>query len=89
MSAEFTMQSVTQLCDDLVIVSVRRDGPSERELSEAEREVVQLILRGLSNKAVANVRNCSSNTVANQLASVYRKLSISGRRELLVKATRS
>jgi DNA-binding CsgD family transcriptional regulator len=80
------MQSVTQLCDGVLMISVEKEGAFASDLSKAEREVIQLALRGLSNKTIAEVRRCSSRTVANQLASVYRKLSVSGRRELHVRA---
>jgi DNA-binding NarL/FixJ family response regulator len=52
------------------------------ELSEAERAVVVLAARGLSNRAIAGQRGTSVRTVAKQLASAYGKLGISGRREL-------
>jgi DNA-binding CsgD family transcriptional regulator len=51
-------------------------------LTEAERSVVELILDGLSNAAIAQKRRCSANTVANQISSAYRKLGVGGRRQL-------
>jgi DNA-binding CsgD family transcriptional regulator len=54
----------------------------EAKLTQAETEVLGLVSRGLSNKAIAQARGASPRTVANQLASVYAKLGISGRREL-------
>jgi DNA-binding CsgD family transcriptional regulator len=52
------------------------------ELTASERAVVVLALSGCSNAAIARRRGSTARTVANQLASVYRKLGISGRREL-------
>jgi DNA-binding CsgD family transcriptional regulator len=57
-------------------------------LTEAEGSVVELVLLGLSNDAIATRRRCSSRTVANQLSAAYRKLGVSGRRELRAKAGR-
>jgi DNA-binding NarL/FixJ family response regulator len=52
------------------------------ELTEAEVSVVSAALEGLSNRAIARRRRVSARTIANQLASAYRKLGISGRAEL-------
>ena len=43
-------------------------------LTEAEKVVVRLASLGMSNRAIALVRDCAQRTVANQLASAYRKL---------------
>jgi len=51
-------------------------------LSPAETEVMTLAQQGLSNAAIARARNTSARTVANQLASVFRKLGIRSRLEL-------
>jgi DNA-binding CsgD family transcriptional regulator len=52
------------------------------ELTAAEAEVVRSALHGRSNAEIARERKTSSNTVANQLRSVYAKLQLSGRNEL-------
>jgi DNA-binding CsgD family transcriptional regulator len=52
-------------------------------LTRTERGVVLGVLRGLSNVELALTRNVSTRTIANQLASIYRKLSIASRAELL------
>jgi DNA-binding CsgD family transcriptional regulator len=52
------------------------------ELTTAEAEVVRSALDGRSNAEIARARKTSSNTVANQLRSVYAKLQLSGRNEL-------
>lgn len=52
-------------------------------LSAAERAVIELALEGLDNQGIANARRTSARTVAKQLASAYRKLGVSSRRELL------
>ena len=56
------------------------DLPSE--LSNAEREVVELALSGMSNRQIAESRGCSSRTIANQLASAFRKVGVRSRAEL-------
>ncbi len=51
-------------------------------LSAAEREVALLLLKGLSHKEVAAVRETSERTVRQQALAVYRKAGLSGRAEL-------
>jgi DNA-binding CsgD family transcriptional regulator len=52
-------------------------------LSKGERAVVALAVFGLSNQEIARRRGSSPRTVANQLASAYRKLGVGSRAELL------
>jgi DNA-binding CsgD family transcriptional regulator len=52
------------------------------ELSPAEREVGLLLLKGLSHKEVASMRDTSERTVRQQALAVYRKAGLSGRAEL-------
>lgn len=52
-------------------------------LSHAEREVVRGVLDERSNGEIARSRRTSYRTVANQLSSIYWKLGISGRSELI------
>jgi DNA-binding CsgD family transcriptional regulator len=56
-------------------------------LTESEREVVQLVAQGLSNEDIGKARGRSARTIANQLASVYRKLGVFSRTELLARLT--
>jgi DNA-binding CsgD family transcriptional regulator len=58
-------------------------------LTHAEQGVVRAILAGRSNAEIAAARGTSVNTVANQLRSVYAKLGISGRVELIRRCSRS
>lgn len=51
-------------------------------LTPAEREVALLVVRGLSNAAIAKQRRCAVRTVANQLQAIYRKLGVASRAEL-------
>jgi DNA-binding CsgD family transcriptional regulator len=69
--------------EELVWVSVplRRERSVE-PLSAAEREVAAMILRGMSNEAIARARGKSVRTIANQVASAMRKLSVGSRVEL-------
>ncbi len=55
---------------------------SRWSLTEAEREVALLLLKGLSSKEAATVRNTSERTVREQARSVYAKAGLSGRAAL-------
>ena len=52
---------------------------SEWGFSEAERDVAQLMLKGLSHKEIATLRGGSDATVRQQAAAVYRKSGLSSR----------
>jgi DNA-binding NarL/FixJ family response regulator len=54
-------------------------------LSQAERAIIGGLLGGKCIAAIAQERGTSSRTVANQVASTYRKLGVSSRRELLAR----
>ncbi len=51
-------------------------------LTFSERAVVELVMRGLSNRDIALARGVSVQTTANQLTIAYRKLGVQSRREL-------
>lgn len=54
-------------------------------LSDAEREVVALIVVGSTNAHIATQRGTSQRTVANQVQSIFRKLAVRSRGELAVR----
>ena len=51
-------------------------------LSQAEKEVSLLLLKGLSSKEIASLRGTSEGTVRQQGTSIYQKSQLSGRVEL-------
>ena len=56
--------------------------PMFAPLTTSERDVVWAALAGDSNEGIARARGCSARTVANQLASAYKKLDVASRSEL-------
>jgi DNA-binding NarL/FixJ family response regulator len=52
------------------------------DLTTAEKEVAALVLEGLSNQDIAEVRGTSVRTIANQVAAIFRKLKVTARVEL-------
>lgn len=59
------------------------------KLSAAERDVLELLKRGLSNEEIASMRSRSIRTIANQVASLLRKTKTTSRRELVVQAAQA
>jgi DNA-binding CsgD family transcriptional regulator len=59
--------------------------PDLARLTPAERAVAQSAAAGLSNAAIAEALGKSEHTVTNQLSSVFRKLQISSRAELVAR----
>jgi DNA-binding NarL/FixJ family response regulator len=51
-------------------------------LTSAEREIGVLLLKGLSHKEIANVRETGEATVRQQALALYRKAQLTGRAEL-------
>ena len=60
---------------------------SDEELSETERQIVELVVAGRRNREVAAELSLSPNTVAWNLSKVYRKLGVRSRTELAARLT--
>lgn len=52
-------------------------------LTASEREIVALVLDGRSGQEIAALRGRSYRTIANQLATIYRKFGVNSRTELV------
>jgi len=75
--------------DGTWLVSVEIPGATFRErLSSSEAEVVRLSIEGEPHATIAELRGTSIRTVANQLASAFNKLRVSGRSSLRALAVR-
>lgn len=51
-------------------------------LTKAEKQIALLIIKGLSNKEIAEIRSTSEKTIRQQASSIYQKANLSGRQEL-------
>lgn len=58
-------------------------------LTPSERSVVELLLQGATNAQIADARKSRARTVANQVGSIYRKLGVNSRAELLARLLRA
>jgi DNA-binding CsgD family transcriptional regulator len=68
---------------EYAVLSVPHAGPRPEALTPVERNVVASILEGKSNREIARARGTSERTVANQVASVFGKLRVGSRAELV------
>ena len=55
---------------------------NEWNLTKAEKDITLLILKGLSNKEIGEVRNTSERTVRQQITSIFQKSNLKSRLEL-------
>ena len=67
-----------------ILVLEAPDTADLRMLSAHERQVVALVMEGLSSAEIARRRGTSPRTVANQLRSIYGKVGVTSRSELVV-----
>jgi DNA-binding NarL/FixJ family response regulator len=85
-----TRRSVTRLSwagKQLLVVNVGAGERGFEALTESEREIVRAAGAGLSNAEIARQRRRSERTVANQLASAFRKLGVASRHALAARLT--
>lgn len=73
----------------LVLSHAVEPPPLPDALTAGERAIVASILAGMSNAAIAERRGTSARTVANQIASIFRKLGVRSRAELAARLARS
>lgn len=73
--------------EHLAILSFSARGGADlpASLSDAERAVIELLIEGLSYKQIGERRKRSARTVANQIASAFRKLGVRSRSELVAR----
>lgn len=73
----------TEAHDLIAGLSAAIDRQLERwGLTPAEKEIALLLLKGLSHKEVAEVRQVSETTVRQQARAIYRKSGLTGRHDL-------
>jgi len=70
---------------ELIVLSVPLQPASRIALTRAQLEVARSIVRGESNAAIARRRGTSVRTVANQVASILRRLGVASRAQVAAK----
>ncbi|MGI5861706.1 MAG: response regulator [Myxococcales bacterium] len=62
--------------------------PAPRPLSEREKEILQLIAKGISNNEAAQILNVSKATIRTHLEHIYQKLEVTNRVEAVTEGIR-
>jgi len=65
-----------------------REDKAELELSDREREVLQLAARGMSNREIADVLHLSIRTVQRHLNMIFNKLNVGSRTEAIFQSVK-
>jgi len=68
--------------EELFVVSVPLRTPAPHGLTQAEKDVARAIVRGRSNAEIARARGTSVRTVANQVASLMRRIGAGSRADV-------
>ena len=72
---------------EFIAISVPLEPANRITLTPAQIEVARAIIRGDSNAAIARARGTSVHTVANQVASILRRLGVESRAQIATKLT--
>lgn len=84
-TAAFTAIGEIGSSDELAIARMAPAVAALVVLSRTEQQIVSCLLRGMQVNAIAWERGRSPRTVAHQIDSIYRKLGVSSRRELVAR----
>lgn len=79
MDAAITQKVMAHLFDQQAL-------PTYQELTEREKDVLQLTAKGFTNKAIATQLNISDRTVQGHLAHIFNKLQANSRTEAVMRA---
>jgi DNA-binding NarL/FixJ family response regulator len=85
----FLSQSVTQMVVDGYIKSAPSETPKEEAISAREREILQLLAEGKSNKDISEILNLSIKTVETHRNNIMHKLGIKNVVGLVLYAVRN
>lgn len=78
--------TIRYLIDEMQMLHAHPLSPVASTLTEREREVIALICKGMKNKEIAESLFISETTVRHHLTSIFNKLDITSRLELVVYA---
>lgn len=74
------------LVADFIAKILGKDGPGKGLFSEREREVLEELARGVSNKEIARVLDMTENTVKFHLKNIFLKLKVANRMQAITAA---
>ena len=80
-----TVETIQVGGETLVVFAFPRKQDYPSLLTDAEKDIVELVLQGLTTAQIAAARDVAKTTVSSQLQSIYRKLGVASRAELACK----
>jgi DNA-binding NarL/FixJ family response regulator len=86
--AAMTRQTTTRLMKGFAARSRQRAEPAQ-SLTQREIELLQLVAKGMSNKAIAQTLSISENTVKYHMRNILQKLGVQNRTEAVTQAIRA
>lgn len=86
-AVEASAEAPVQAAPDSAAANVLEDPPL-KPLSDREREILQLIAKGISNSEAARMLNLSKATIRTHLEHIYRKLEVTNRVEAVTEGIR-
>lgn len=88
-AAQLAASPIDAVDERYVLLSWSMSPPANWDLlTGAELQVAAALVEGASNRQIATSRGSSVRTVANQVASIFRKLGVRSRGELAATSTR-
>ena len=60
-----------------------KQGKTTRGLSQRERQIIRLVMQGMSNRGIAHMLDISPNTVSTHIRRVFTKLGVCTRAEMV------
>lgn len=85
-SAVLSPSVARRLTEFIRTAEAPREPPPFPELSEREREILELMAQGLTNSAIAQALYLSPKTVRNRASEIFSKLEVADRSEAIVRA---
>ena len=87
--AAISRKTATRLIEGYATLSRQQTKPSESLLTPREMELLQLIVDGMSNKAIAERLSLSENTIKYHIKNILQKLGVQNRTEAATQALRT
>jgi DNA-binding NarL/FixJ family response regulator len=87
LAPELDAEPATEPAGDTAGMALREDAPL-KPLSDREKEILQLIAKGVSNSEAARLLNLSKATIRTHLEHIYRKLEVTNRVEAVTEGIR-
>jgi len=83
---EAILRRCKQIKKDNSQINIKNIKKSNNEITKKESDVLELIIKGFTNKEIANTLNITELTVKTHLRNIYKKLNVNNRTQLVLMA---